>query len=276
MNVGASLVANQEATEAVQPCEGPFNDPSRDAEAAAVRRAASGEDGDDAFHAEPITMALRMVAAIALQDVGPPAGPAASTSDLGHGADQWVELRNVIDVRGGHLGDERNAAGLDNDVVFRALLTAIGWVRSSFFPRATRGPTRYRRRPSANRAGRAGEVLRATRPAARPPRVATAPIGASNCCPTHSPFLSAASATECRSAGRRRYRSTPPDSQLAAGPSFPGAAGAARVRSVPTTHHQRTDWICAWPTEPSGRIQYKGSVRLLKRTLTDASIGKGR
>ena len=161
MHVGASLVANQEAPKAVQPRECPFDDPSRDAEAAAMRRAAPGEDGDDALRAEPLPMALRIVAPIALQDIGPPLRPATSAPDLGQSADQRVELRNVIDVRRAHLGHEGDTAGINDDVVFRALLTAIGWVRSSFFPprsartdalstTAQRRSSRPRRRSSAS------------------------------------------------------------------------------------------------------------------------------
>jgi hypothetical protein len=43
-------------------------------------------------------------------------------------------LRDIVHVGGGELRDQRDAARVGDDVVFRALLTAIGWVRSSFFP----------------------------------------------------------------------------------------------------------------------------------------------
>jgi hypothetical protein len=51
---------------------------------------------------------------------------------------------DVVDVGGGHLRDEGDATRIGDEVVFGALLAAIGWVRSSFFPRARRGPTRCR------------------------------------------------------------------------------------------------------------------------------------
>jgi hypothetical protein len=46
-------------------------------------------------------------------------------------------VRDVVDVRGGHLGDEWDAPRIGDEVVFGALLAAIGWVRSSFFPPRT-------------------------------------------------------------------------------------------------------------------------------------------
>jgi hypothetical protein len=68
---------------------------------------------------------------------------------------------DVVDVRGGHLRDERDAARIGDEVVLGALLAAIGWVRSSFFPPRTarteplsmtvqRWSSRPRRRSSAS------------------------------------------------------------------------------------------------------------------------------
>jgi hypothetical protein len=43
-------------------------------------------------------------------------------------------LGDIVHVGRGQVGDQRNPVALGDDVVFRAFLAAIGWVRSSFFP----------------------------------------------------------------------------------------------------------------------------------------------
>jgi hypothetical protein len=60
------------------------------------------------------------------------------------GIDHRIQVRDVVDVGRRYLRDERDAAGIGDEVVFGTLLPAIGWVRSGFFPRARRGPSRCR------------------------------------------------------------------------------------------------------------------------------------
>ena len=161
VHVGASFVANEQPAETMQPGEGPFDDPARDTQAAAVRRAAAAEDGNDAEPTEPAPMTFGVVPAVALQHGGPATGTAPPAPDAAQGAHQRIELRDVVDVRRADLAYQGNAVGLDDDVVFRAFLTAIGWVRSSFFPprsarrdalstTAQRRSSRPRRRSSAS------------------------------------------------------------------------------------------------------------------------------
>lgn len=49
MNVRAAFVAKGETPEAVQPGQGPLNDPAEDAQATAVRAPRLGNDGRDAL-----------------------------------------------------------------------------------------------------------------------------------------------------------------------------------------------------------------------------------
>jgi len=142
MDLGASFVPHVESPEAMQPGQGALHDPATDAEATAVRRAAAREDRDDALRAQPIAVRLGVIAAVPLKRVRLATRTAAAAANGRQRGDEWVELRDVIDVRGGHLRDEWDPASLRDDVVFRARLTAIGWVRSSFFP-----PRSARREP---------------------------------------------------------------------------------------------------------------------------------
>ena len=116
MDIGASFVADGESAEAMQPGDRPFNDPSRDAETTSVRGAAAREDGDDALREQSVAMRLRVVAAIALEHAGAAAGTAAPTAHGGQGRDQRIQVGDVVDVGGGHLGDERDAARVRDEV----------------------------------------------------------------------------------------------------------------------------------------------------------------
>ena len=161
MDIRASFVADREAAKAMEPGDRPFDDPAHDAEAAAVRGAPARDDGDDPLREQPIAMRLRVVAAIALEDAGAAAGTATPAAHGGERGDQWIELRDVVHVGGGHLRDERDAARVGDEMVFGTRLAAIGGVRSSFFPPRTarteelsmiaqRWSSRPRRRSSAS------------------------------------------------------------------------------------------------------------------------------
>ena len=101
---------------------------------------------------EAIRMWLRIVATVALQDVGQSAPPPTASANGGQVRDQGVEVGDVVDVRGRDMRHQRYPARIGHDVVFGPRLAAIGWVRSSFFPRASRGPARC---PPPSSAGRA-------------------------------------------------------------------------------------------------------------------------
>jgi len=137
MDIGAALVANGQAAKPVEPGDRAFDDPSADAEAAAVRGSAAREDGRNATRPEPIAVRLRIVAAVALQRAGRAARAPATAAHRRQRVDHRVEVGNVVDVRGRYLRDERDAARVSEEVVLGALLAAIGWVRSSFFPPRT-------------------------------------------------------------------------------------------------------------------------------------------
>jgi len=77
VDFGPSLIADVEATEAMQPSQGAFDHPATDTEAAAMRGAPAREDGEDALRPKPIAMGLGVVAAVALNYVRLASGAAA-------------------------------------------------------------------------------------------------------------------------------------------------------------------------------------------------------
>ena len=85
MDAGASLIADVEASESMQPGQRAFDDPARLPEAAAVRRPALRQLGPNPPSVQLVTMGLGIVAAVALDTRGlmaGPAGPAARTRSL--------------------------------------------------------------------------------------------------------------------------------------------------------------------------------------------------
>lgn len=134
MDHRASLVANGEPSEAVEPGERPLDDPPRPPEAAAVAGVASGQDRHNATCPELTPVALRVVAPVALETIRSSSWAAAAAAQGRDGVDERQKLRDVVAVRRGENGDEGNAARLGQNVMFRPFLAAIGWVRSSFFP----------------------------------------------------------------------------------------------------------------------------------------------
>lgn len=137
MDVGAALVANGQASEAVKPGDGAFDDPATDAKAAAVRGSATRQYGHDAACPQAIAVRLRIVPAVTLEGAGCPARTPAAAPYRRQRIDHRIELGDVVNVGGGYLCDERDAARIRDEVVFGTRLAAIGWVRSSFFPPRT-------------------------------------------------------------------------------------------------------------------------------------------
>ena len=70
-----AFIANGEATKPVEPSERALDDPQEHAKAAAVGRAATAEDRNNAAGGEALTIWLRIVVTVALQDVAPSARP---------------------------------------------------------------------------------------------------------------------------------------------------------------------------------------------------------
>jgi hypothetical protein len=83
VDIRTALVADGETPEAMQPRERAFDHPPTHAQATPVRCASFGEDRDDAARPETVAMGLGIVAAIALERVGPLTRPAAPAANRG-------------------------------------------------------------------------------------------------------------------------------------------------------------------------------------------------
>ncbi len=134
MDAGASLIADVEPAEAMQPGQGAFDDPPRLPETAAVRCPALRQLGPNPAAVQLVAMGLGIVAAVPLDTVGFPAGPPGPAAQNRERIDQRQQFGDVIAVGGGQPRDNRNPLRVGENVMFRPLLAAIGGVRSSFFP----------------------------------------------------------------------------------------------------------------------------------------------
>ena len=165
---------------------------------------------------------IGVVAAIALDHGGAPRGASRASADRRQRIDQRQQGGDVRTIRRGQLRDERDAVRFREEVVLAARLAAIGWVRSSFFPRAAHGPTRCPPPRGPGPAGRDGAArsaaLRATAATRRP--AATPRSGANTPCPSHSPSPSGAGAKAVRCARRTGCPSARPDRERGARPAY--------------------------------------------------------
>jgi len=135
MKVIESFVTDLEATKLMQPRDRTLDDPTGFAQAATMFGIAFGNDGLDGEGTQQPTMRLGVVATVTLERFGALSGTARFASNRRNGLNQRQQLRHIVGVGSGNYARERDALRVGENVVLAPRLTAIGWVRSSFFPR---------------------------------------------------------------------------------------------------------------------------------------------
>ena len=117
--VGVAFVAGSEAAEVVEVGEGAFDDPALAAQAGAVRDAAFGDHGFDAAGPEQPAVLVEVIAAVGQDEVG--LGPGSTDLAGDRPGAQLVKQRDqlgdVVAVSAGQRDGERDAAGVDEQVV---------------------------------------------------------------------------------------------------------------------------------------------------------------
>ena len=120
MDVGAAVVADEEASAPVEPGEGAFDDPAVFAEAGAVVGLAAGDLGLDAAFAKLLAVAFGVVGAVGEQPLGPAARVADTAAHPRHPVDKRQQLGDVVAVAAGQRPRQRNAATVGQEVVLGA------------------------------------------------------------------------------------------------------------------------------------------------------------
>ena len=137
MDVRQSLVAYAQAPELMQPSDGALDHPTGLAQATAMLGVAAGDLGLDAALSEELTQTIGIVAAISLDEFGLALRRSALTRDRRNGVEQGQQLSDVVAVCFGENYRKRDTLRIREEVVLAARTTAIGWVRSTFFPAPT-------------------------------------------------------------------------------------------------------------------------------------------
>jgi hypothetical protein len=118
----------------MQPRDCALDDPASLAQTAAVLGSAPSNLRTDSLSPQGSAMRLRVVGTIGLNEFGFALGATALATNGRDRPNQGQQLGDVVAVGLGQDDRQRNTLRIRKDVVFRTGTTAIGWVRSRFFP----------------------------------------------------------------------------------------------------------------------------------------------
>lgn len=129
MDVGAALVANEQASKSMKPGDGALDDPALASEALAALDSGACDAAADAAHAQVKSVALGVVGLVRVQLFRPSLGSANASCDGSDSREHHAERRAVVDVRSRDLRRaEREPVAVRDDVVLAAETAAIGRV----------------------------------------------------------------------------------------------------------------------------------------------------
>jgi len=134
VNARSTFIAHIQPAKLMEPGQRPLDDPARPTEATAMGGAAFGQLRFDPPAPQRVAVGLRIIPAVALHEVRLASWAARSAAERGNAVDEGQQLGNVVSVGPGHPRCKRNPLRVSEKVMFRPRLTAIGRVRSSFFP----------------------------------------------------------------------------------------------------------------------------------------------
>jgi hypothetical protein len=137
VDVGPALKTNSEPTKLMQPCDRSLDHPAGHTETAAMGGTTPSDLSANAVVSQGLAMGVGIVSAIGLYYSRFAFGAADFTGDRRNRFDQRHELGDIVVIGGGENRGQRNTLRIREEVVFAARTTAIGWVRSSFFPAPT-------------------------------------------------------------------------------------------------------------------------------------------
>jgi hypothetical protein len=132
VHIVASFVADEQSFELVEVGEGAFDDPADASQAGPVLGAAAGECGGDAALAEQTAVLVEVVAAVADHPIGPSPWPADESCDRRDTVEQRDQLGDVVAVSARQRESERDAFGVDEEVVLRPASAPVDRARARF------------------------------------------------------------------------------------------------------------------------------------------------
>jgi hypothetical protein len=118
VDVGAAVVADEQAAEVVQPGEDALDDPAEAAKAGAVACPAARDLRLDATLPELAAVGVVVVAAVRDQTLRAPTRPAHPPANAWHSVDQRKQLGDIVAVPAGQRPGQRKARGIDEQMLF--------------------------------------------------------------------------------------------------------------------------------------------------------------
>src|SRR5256885_597005 len=122
MNIAPTFGPNPEFPLAMQPRQGPLHDPTVDPQPTAVLPAALPQPRLDPEPTQPLPLWLGVIAPVAVQAVRAAARPTRLAAQRWNGSDQPPQLRDLIEVGGGHRRRQRHTPAVGDHMVLAALL----------------------------------------------------------------------------------------------------------------------------------------------------------
>ena len=131
VHVAMAFVAQPQATELMEPADGPLDDPAVAAQAAAMAGAAFGQERFDGLGLEPGAKGRAIVRPVGIKpgDLGPQAA--------GQPGEQGEEIAGVVVVGWRDQGDQRHPGGIGQDMVLGAGLGPVRGIGSRLAPPKT-------------------------------------------------------------------------------------------------------------------------------------------
>ena len=130
MDLGAAVVADEQAFELVQPGEGALDDPAIAAQAGAVAGLAASDLGSDPAFAQLAPLRPMVIGPVGGDPIRPIARTADPASDWWHSVEERDQLGDVVAVAAGECPGERDPGRVDQEVVFGAVSGSINRARA--------------------------------------------------------------------------------------------------------------------------------------------------
>jgi hypothetical protein len=134
VDVGATLVADGQAAELVEPGQGPLDHPAMASQLLARLDPLAGDPAADATASQSLATATGVVSLIGVKFVGPLARCTPGPPDAGDAIDQFLEDGAVVDIGRRDPQRQRDALPLDRDVPLGARFATISRIRAGLWP----------------------------------------------------------------------------------------------------------------------------------------------
>jgi hypothetical protein len=130
VDLRSAVVADEQALEVMQPREGALDDPAHAAQSRSMPTVAAGDLRSDAASAQLTPLRPVVVGAVGGEALGSAVRPATAAAHRRHGVDERDQLGDVVAIAGRERPGERDAAGVDEEVVLGAGSGPVNWARA--------------------------------------------------------------------------------------------------------------------------------------------------